>query len=154
MTQFFYRKKDGRGISPVISSVILSAMVLVIGVSVWSVATSASSVISSGYFEEVMVSVENVKERFCVENVGFDEDAQMLKIWIFNYGAIAITIEAISVKGGGNVYTHPGGGEVSAGEFIRVDVVPDNISLLSGLSVTVEVRSNRGNKAYDSILLP
>ena len=148
-----HRKKDERGISPVISSVILSAMVLVIGVSVWSVATSASSAISSSYFEEVMESVENIKERFCVDNVGFDEEANKLKIWIFNYGAIDITIEAINIRGG-NVYTHPSGGEVSAGELIGVDVVPDNISLHSGLSVTVEVRSNRGNKAYDSILLP
>ena len=137
-----------------ISSVILSAIVLVIGSMVWGVATSASSVMSSDYFEEVLESVENVKERFCVESVGVDEDANKLKVWIFNYGAIDITIEAINVKGGGNVYTYPGGGQISAGEFIRVDVVPDNIALLSGLSVTVEVRSQRENKAYDTLLLP
>ena len=152
MTRFFHR----RGVSPVLSSVILSAMVLVIGASVWSVATGASSVITSNYFEDVMESVENIKERFCVDVIGvnkIDTEYQSLKIWILNYGTIEITVESISVKGGG-VYTESFGTTIAKGDLVLFDVTPEGVSFNSGLSLTVEVRSNRGNRAYESILLP
>lgn len=143
-----------RGTSPVISSIVLSVIVLVIGASVWSFATSASSVIASDYFEELMEAVEKIEERFCIENIGYNDTSQTLKIWIYNYGKIDITIEAISVEGDGNVYFHSGVGLISAGELVRINVAPTTMSPLSGLSISIEVRSNRGNKAYDSVLVP
>ena len=144
-----------RGIAPVVSSIIMCAVVLVIGASIWGVASSASSVLRSDYFEEVMESVEKIKERFCIENIGFDNTSQpTLKIWIVNYGKINTTIEWIRIRGGGDVSSHEFNTPISPGEMVRFDVAPTEVSLASGLSITVEVKSTRGNKAYDSILMP
>lgn len=147
-------KRKKRGVSPIIASIILAAMVMVIGATVWSVATSASSVISSNYYDEVMESVENIKERFCIENIGVDSALTQLRIWVFNYGSIDLTIDVIRVTGGNNISAHSVNIPIAAGEFTLITLEPTQISLLHRLSVTVELRSSRGNKAYDSFRIP
>jgi hypothetical protein len=129
-------------------------MVLVIGAGVWGVATGASNVIQNNYYEEVMESVEKIKERFCIENIGVDDALTELRIWIYNYGPIDLTIDLIRVTGGNNISSHSDSISVSAGEFKLITLEPTQISLMRGLSVTVELRSSRGNKAYDSIRVP
>ena len=146
-----------RGLTPVISSIIMCAVVLVIGTSVWSVASSASSIMQNDYFEEVMESVEKIEERFCVESIGLDNTSQpTLKIWAFNYGEIDVNVTGIRIEGGGNssYYYPPDGILISSGGIFRFDVTPSGISLRSGLSITVRVDSERGSKAYDSIRIP
>lgn len=132
----------------------MAAMVLVIGASVWSFATSASSIISTNYYEEVMESVEKVKERFVIENTGVDNATNTLRIWIYNYGPIDLTIDLIRVTGGNNISSQSVNISISADEFKLITLEPTEISLMRGLSVTIELRSSRGNKAYDSIRVP
>jgi hypothetical protein len=132
----------------------MAAMVLVIGASVWSFATSASSIISTNYYEEVMESVEKVKERFAIENTGVDSDSNTLRIWLYNYGPIDLTIDLIRVTGGNNISSQSVSIPVSAGEIKQITVEPTEISLMRGLSVTIELRSSRGSKTYDSIRVP
>lgn len=147
--------KNRRGISPVISSVILSAVVIVIGASVWSVTHSAASVMQNDYYEGVMESVETIKERFYIENIGYSNSSgPKLKIWIYNYGEMDIVIELIRLKGAGNISTQLVGLSLSVREIIGIDVTSSEFSLTSGLSVSIEVKSLRGNKAYASILIP
>lgn len=129
-------------------------MVLVIGATVWGVATGASTVIQNNYYEEVMESVEKVKERFVIENLGVDDALTELRIWVFNYGPIDLTIDLIRVTGGNNISSHSDSISISAGEIELITLEPTQISLLRGLSVTVELRSSRGNKVYDSIRVP
>jgi hypothetical protein len=129
-------------------------MVLVIGATVWGVATGASTVIQNNYYEEVMESVEKVKERFVIENIGVDDDLTELRIWVFNYGPIDLTIDLIRVTGGNNISSHSDSIAVSASEIKLITLEPTQISLLRGLSITVELRSSRGNKVYDSIRVP
>jgi hypothetical protein len=129
-------------------------MVLVIGATVWGVATGASSIIQNNYYEEVMESVEKIKERFCIENIGVDDALTELRIWVFNYGPIDLTIDLIRVTGGNNISSHSDSISVSAGEIKLITLEPTQISLLRGLSITVELRSSRGNKVYDSIRVP
>jgi hypothetical protein len=129
-------------------------MVLVIGATVWGVATGASTVIQNNYYEEVMESVEKIKERFVIENIGVDSALTELRIWVFNYGPIDLTINLIRVTGGNNISSQSDSISVSAGEFKLITLEPTEISLMRGLSVTVELRSSRGNKVYDSIRIP
>ena len=146
---------DRRGLTPVVSSIIMCAVVIVIGASVWGVASSASSIMQTDYFEEVMESVEKINERFCVENIGFDNTSQpTLKIWVFNYGKNDIIVEWIRVSGGGNVSSYEFNTMITTGEMIRFDVVESEVKFARDLSIYVEVKSTRGNKAYDSILIP
>jgi hypothetical protein len=147
--------KNRRGMSPIISSVILSAVVIAIGASVWSVTDSAASVMQNDYYEGVMESVENIKERFYIENIGYSNSSEpKLKIWIYNYGEMDIVIELIRLKGAGNISTQLIGTPLSVREIIGIDVTSSEFSLTSGLSVSIEVKSLRGNKAYASILIP
>lgn len=147
--------KNRRGISPVISSVILSAVVIVIGASVWSVTHSAASVMQNDYYEGVMESVETIKERFYIENIRYSNSSEpKLKIWIYNYGEMDIVIELIRLKGAGNISTQLVGLSLPVREIIGIDVTSSEFSLTSGLSVSIEVKSLRGNKAYASILIP
>lgn len=147
-------KRGRRGLSPIVSSVILTAMVLVIGASVWGVTSGASSVIQNNYYEEVVESVDKIKERFCIENMGLDKASNKLMVWILNYGTIDVTVDMIRVIGGSNVSTQFVSIVIPVGEFVRVDVTPNELSLIDGLSISVELRSSRGNVAYDSILIP
>ena len=157
--------RSRRGVTPVVSSIIMCAVVLVIGTSVWGVASSASSIMQTDYFDEVMESVEKIKERFYVENTGFDNTSQpTLKIWVLNYGSYKINVTQILITGGGNHSYHyppdddpdnpPNGILIYPGSLLRFDVTPSGISLRSGLSITVRVESERENKAYDSIRIP
>ena len=143
-----------RGLSPVISSIVLTAMVLVIGASVWGFASGASSFIQNNYYEEVVESVDKIKERFCIENVGLDKASNKLKVWILNYGTIDVTIDMIRITGGSNISYQFIDVVIPINEFVRVDVTPNELSLIDGLSITIEVKSSRGNRAYDSILIP
>ena len=143
-----------RGLSPVISSIVLTAMVLVIGARVWGFASGASSVIQNNYYEEVVESVDKIKERFCIENVGLDKASNKLKVWILNYGTIDVTIDMIRITGGSNISYQFIDVVIPISEFVRVDVTPNELSLIDGLSITIEVKSSRGNRAYDSILIP
>lgn len=147
--------KNRRGVSPIISSVILSAVVIAIGASVWSVTDSAASVMQNDYYEGVMESVENIKERFYIENIGYSNSSEpKLEIWIYNYGEMDIVIELIRLKGAGSISTQLIGTPLSVREIIGIDVTSSEFSLTSGLSVSIEVKSLRGNKAYASILIP
>jgi hypothetical protein len=138
----------------VISSVILAAAVLVIGISVWTFATGSSAVIQESYCDEVIESAEKVKERFCIENLGLDQAANTVSIWVLNYGPIDLTIDGVRVTGGSNVSYHSVEVVISVSELVRIDVTSSEVSLLDGLSLSIEVISRRGNKAYDSLLIP
>jgi hypothetical protein len=138
----------------VISSVILAAAVLVIGISVWTFATGSSAVIQESYCDEVIESAEKVKERFCIENLGLDQAANTVSIWVLNYGPIDLTIDGVRVTGGSNVSYHSVEVVISVSELVRIDVTSSEVSLLDGLSLSIEVISLRGNKAYDSLLIP
>jgi hypothetical protein len=148
------RTRHRRGLSPVISSVILAAAVLTIGISVWTFATGSSGVIQESYCDEVIASAEKVQERFCIENVGLDQASNTLTVWVLNYGPVDLTIDAVRVTGSSNVSYHSVEVVISVSEFVRIDVTPSEVSLVDGLSLSIEVISRRGNKAYDSLLIP
>jgi len=154
-----------RGLTPVVSNILMCAVVLVIGTSVWGVASSSSSIMRSDYFDEVMESVDKIKERFCVENLGINIISQpSLQIWVLNYGSNTINITCIRIEGGGNFYdyyppdddpyTSPNGILIHAGDLFKFDVAQSVVSLTSGHSISVRVESERENKAYDRIRIP
>ena len=144
-----------RGITPVISSLLMVAVVIVVGMSIWGVAYSATSIMQKDYFEEVMESIYKIKERFCIESVGYDESGQpTLKIWIFNYGSTDVNLTLVSLSGGGNLENQVIDVSLSSGDIVKIEIVPAELILTSGLTVSVEVKSHRNNKAYDSLIIP
>lgn len=142
-----------RGLTPVVSNILMCAVVLVIGASVWGVASGASSIMRSDYFDEVMESVQKIDERFIIENIGYDDTSKTVKIWVSNYGDININITLISVTAGSYVFDDEPKKLVLAGNIERFDVSTEEVSL-KGLSISVKGKTERENNAYASILIP
>ena len=154
-----------RGMSSVLTSLLMTAVVLSIGIGVWGYAQSASSRMSSDYFEEVMESVHNIRERFRVESIGVNfTSPPSVQVWVINYGKIQINITRIKISGGGNnVYYYPpdndqnnppNGVSISPKETVRFDFDPGSVPVTSGLSISIMVESARENKAYAREMLP
>ena len=154
-----------RGFSSVLTSVIMVAVVLSIGISVWGVTHSAATVMRNDYYDDVMESVYKVKERFRIENIGVNvTSANTLNVWVVNYGECEVNITRFKISGDGNetyyyppddnLTSPPNGVLLSSGEFRRFDIVQSEISLLKGHNISVRVESEKENKAYDEIQIP
>jgi len=145
------------GFSSVLTSIIMVAVVLSIGISVWGVTHSAATVMRSDYYNDVIESVYKIKERFRIENLGVNiTSANTLTVWVVNYGECEVNITRFKISGDGNetYYSPPNGALLSSGEFRRFDFIPSGVSLLKGHNISVRVESELENKAYDEIQIP
>jgi flagellin-like protein len=154
-----------RGMSSVLTSIMMVAVVISIGMSIWGFAGSAATVMRNDYFDEVMESVYKVKERFRIENIAVNmTNDPSIQVWILNYGETAVNITRIKISGGGNEsYWHPpdnntviapNGVVLSPGEFKRFDIEEDTVKFWRGIVISVRVESERENKAYETTKLP
>ncbi len=147
-----------RGMTSVLTTILMCAVVISIGVSVWGFASSAATVMRSDYFDEVMESVYKIKERFRIENIAVNMTAApSLQVWVLNYGEIEVNITMIKISGGGNEsYYYPSDNEtaLSPGVFGRFNVPQDTVEFRKGINIAVMVKSSRENKAYENTQLP
>ncbi len=147
-----------RGMTSVLTMILMCAVVISIGVSVWGFASSAATIMRSDYFDEVMESVYKIKERFRIENIAVNMTAApSIQVWVFNYGESEVNITTIQISGGGNesyYYIPSNETELSPGEFWRFNVPQDTVVFRKGLNIAVRVESSRENKAYENMQLP
>ena len=150
--------KRRRGMSSVLTTIMMVAVVISIGMGVWGFASSAATVMRSDYFDEVMESVYTIKERFRIENIAVNMTAApSIQVWVLNYGETEVNITMIKVSGGGNVsYNYPPDNEtaLSPGEFRRFNVPQDTVEFRKGINIAVRVESSRENKVYENIQIP
>lgn len=95
------RLNGRRGISPVISAVILSAIVLTIGGVLWAFSQSAMTISAEDYAHSVINMTDTISERFIIEHVAYIDSDSNLKVWIYNYGSVNIDVK-IEVGGNGD----------------------------------------------------
>jgi hypothetical protein len=130
--------RNKKGISPIISSVILVFTVLIVGVFIWWFAISQAGITSATYALEVRNSIEKIEERFVVEHVQITGTGPYtIKIWVYNYGKIAVNITKIYVES--NLVL----------DFIPVEIFIDEMVQISVPSVVeppafIQVESERG----------
>ena len=141
-----------RGVSPVISSIILTAMVLAIGGAIWAYAHGASSVVSDDYVDGVMELLETAAERFTVEFVSNNSDCTILRIWIFNYGDVNVSLD-VYAHIGENTYSTDFENPlvVESGALVCANVT---VAAGSGDEVGIKVHSRRQNNAYYVYSIP
>lgn len=144
--------KKRKGVSPVISSILLTAMVLAIGGAIWSYAQGASTVVADDYVDGVMELLETAAERFTVELVSNNSDCTVLRVWIFNYGDVNVSLD---------VYAHIGESSYSTDLEAPVAVDPGalvcanvTVAAVSGDEVGIKVHSRRQNNAYYVYTVP
>ena len=146
-------KRENRGFSPVLASIILAAVVLTIGGAVWAVTQSATSVMANSYYREVNASINRIMERFTVEHITFDNSTgeNLLRIWIYNYGNISIEVKYVYVEGDATG-ENTTGLQLPSGGLLEVIVALTDVQV--GDELAIEVVSGRSNIIYDDYVVP
>jgi flagellin-like protein len=139
-----------RGISPVIATIILSAIVMAIGGAVWSYAQGASTVIATSYVNETMTIMREVTERFTVEHVSNHSAGTILYVWIYNYGTVDIMADvyANATHLSTQIFKKTLGTTIVSGSVVKVEVSFQSNPLQKGDQVAIKVYSRRQNNAY------
>lgn len=144
--------RSKRGITPVVATIILSAVVIAIGGGVWSYAQGAATVIANDYINDTMTLLNEVIERYAVEHVSNSSDGSILRIWIFNYGDVDVVLDVyVNVTGGGDNSTK---GTYVASEDLEEIQVFTTPPLERGDEVAIKVHSRRQNNVYYKHVVP
>ena len=138
------RLKERRAISPVISALILSAVVLTIGGVVWAFSQGAMIISAEDYSESMIEMTDTISERFIIEHAAYIESN--LKVWIYNYGTVDIDLK-VEVKS----ITYPTEWKpIARGGFEEIDTT----SFTAGEELVIRAYTKRGNNAYYRFIVP
>jgi flagellin-like protein len=135
-----------RGVSPVVATIILSAIVIAIGGAIWNYSQGAATVIANDYVNGTMTLLKEVIERFAVEHASNSSDGVTLYVWVYNYGEVDITVD---VYANSTVsYNSTLGTFVETGEIVKIEVYFTDYPLQTGDEVSIKAHSRRQNNAY------
>jgi len=140
---------NGKAFSPVISSMILTTVVLVIGGSIWFFSHNTSTIIADQYVDGIIDIMDEISERFTVELVGYD-GVNFLRVWVYNYGEVEVKVDIYADVAGlasGSSFDN----EIMSGELLDVSF---SLGEISGNVVIIKVVSRRGNYAHYQYLAP
>jgi flagellin-like protein len=148
--------KCRRGVSEVIASIILTAVVLTVGGAVWSYAQSATIVLTNHYVNETLTVMKDVTERFVVEHVSNDSASTHLYVWVYNYGGVDIVADvyANATRSSTSILKFKLGTTVTSGDMVKIDVSFVGNALQSGDKVAIKVHSRRQNNAFFTYYMP
>ena len=145
-----------RGLSPVIATIILSAVVIAIGGAIWSYSQGASTVIANNYVNDTLELLNEVTERFAVEHVSNNSDGSTLYIWVYNFGEVDIIVDVYANATHYNETTSTYNSTFSAnytnsitsGSLVLIEIDFSSYSLFPSDEVAIKVHSRRQNNAY------
>lgn len=135
-----------KALTPVIATMILSAVVIAVGGAIWSFAQGAATVIADDYIDDTFDLLDEVTERFTIEHVSNNSDGSTLKIWIFNYGDVDIVVDVYVNTT--TYFTFTLEWEIESEEVVRVDVDLSSSPLTRGQEVSIKAHSRRQNNDY------
>ena len=138
-----------KALTPVVATIVLCGVVLTVGISVWSLTYSITRSLEENYYEEIKRQIDAVSERFIVEHVSYDNETDVLNVWVFNYGEVDIQVD-VFVRGDAE------GQNATAiliphGQMERI-IVPLVANMSDELSITVI--SRRQNVVYATYVVP
>jgi len=109
MQALFKIFSDKRGITPVLSNLLLT----VVAVAAMAIATSATYVITTNLRE-------NMSERVIVEDVWFNNYTNNIDIYVRNVGKVAVYILAVYVNNASQSFTNPLRLEISEHQWLNI----------------------------------
>jgi hypothetical protein len=144
-----------KALSPVISSLILSATVIVVGGTIWGYANGASTVIAENYVNDTLELVNEVTERFIVEHVSYDSGTDELSVWVYNYGDQKIIVDtyATITTSSTSFMDTESGTVLQKGESVEV-IISVSGTVASGDKASIKIHSRRQNNAYKIYYFP
>ena len=102
------RSRYRRGVTETISSVIMTAIVITVGLITWGFAKGSTSIIAKDYFDGVITQTDDFLERYSIKNVYYDETNNMLYLFLYNYGSITISVDSYIYLSSGLSYSNIG----------------------------------------------
>lgn len=138
-----------KGITPVISSIILAAAVISIGGAVWAYSQGASAATSKEYIDGVFGLMNQTIERFTVEHVGYNITTKILNVWVYNFGSIDVVVDAYANSS--SHFISNSGNKIPSHQVSNVSL---SLDIPSGSVVSIKVVSRRGNFAYNTFTVP
>ncbi len=146
------RLKVRRGFSEIIASVILTAVVLTIGGTIWFYSQSATTVMTDTYIDATMETLNEVIERFAVEHVSNNTLRTQLYVWVYNYGDVPITIDVYATIDGSVYHTDLDNPlTIDSKDYAQTTL---SITASSGSEITIKAYSRRQNHAYYTYYMP
>ncbi len=139
--------RKSRALSPVIATIIISAVVLAIGGGLWTYAKGASTIIAENYVNDTLTLVDEITERFVVEWVSNSTNGDSLSVWVYNYGDVKVVVDVYVDVDDGNSGSVMGT-EIVAGNYTRINVSLAEGPLQKGDEVSIQVYSRRQNSVY------
>jgi len=147
------RLKERRAISPVISVIMLSVVVLAVGGAIWSFSQGAMTITAEDYVEAMVNMTDTISERFIVENVVYDTTTDILSIWVFNYGDVDIVVDVYAEVDEGESGSRKNY-EIPSGAFKTAEINEITLVNSSGKEVAIKIVSRRGNNAFYRYVMP
>jgi hypothetical protein len=138
--------RKSHGVSPVIATIILSAVVITVGAAVWNYSQGAATIIANDYVNGTISLVNEIIERFTIEHVSNKSDGSILYVWIYNYGDVDIIVDLYANATG--KYSSTLGTSIASREFVKIDVSFEGTPLQVGDEVALKVHSRRQNNVY------
>lgn len=149
------RMRSRRGITPVVATIILSAVVIAVGGAVWSYSQGAATVIANDYVNGTMSLLNEVIERFTVEHVSNNSDGSILYVWIYNYGDVDVVVDVyanathyINSTHSTHYFSSNLGTPVVSGGLVKIGISYQANPLQIGDEVALKAHSRRQNNAY------
>ena len=146
------RRRNRRAVSPVIATIILSAVVIAIGGAIWSYASGASTVIANDYINGTLDLMNEIVERFVVEHATNTSDGSNMSIWVYNYGDVDVIVDvyanATHVSSSTYSFCSNLTNTVTSGSLVEIEIHFSVGALEPGDAVAVKVHSRRQNNAY------
>ena len=130
------------------STIILSAVVIAIGGSVWSYAQGAATVNANHYINNTLELMNEITERFTIEHVSNSSDGNTLYIWVYNHGDVGIVVDVYANRTGVYLYTFET--TVVSEDLVKVSIDFQSDPLVVGDEVAIKAHSRRQNNAYYS----
>jgi flagellin-like protein len=152
LDEFKWPVRSRRGLTPVIATIILSAVVITVGGAIWSYSQSATTVIANDYVNDTMSLLNEVIERFTIEHVCNDSDGSTLYVWLYNYGDIDVVIDLYA--NATTKYNSTLGTTIISGEISAIEVDFSGNHLSSNDEVAIKAHSRRQNNAYYTYYVP
>ena len=148
------RLKERRAISPVISAVILSAVVLTVGGVLWAFSQGTMTITAEDYAESVIEMTDTISERFIIEHVYYELDVvPKLHVFVYNYGIVDIEIK-VEVKGKTYPVAEEQWIEIPSKEMKPFPTITLETTPSPKEELTIKAYTKRGNNAYCRYLVP
>jgi FlaG/FlaF family flagellin (archaellin) len=139
-----------KAVTPVIATMILSAVVIAVGGAIWAYAQGASTVTANSYIDETFDLLDEVIERFMIEHVTNSSDGKNLTVWVYNFGDVDIVVDLYVNTT--TYYTFEYNSSVSTGDIESIIVDLTSSPLTSGQEVSIKAHSRRQNNEYYSYI--